>query len=119
MGVNPARGQNFAFTCNNLGACANSDGDIGLNIGVARLANRPNSAVFDRHIGFINPGIIQNKRVGNHGVSHLSKRALPLPHAITNHFATTKFDLFTIAGKVFFHFEPQLGISQTQFIAHG
>ena len=69
MGINPACGDDIAFTGNNLGPRADDDINTGLNIRVSGLADPGNAPPGDADIGFDNPGIIKDQRVGDHGIN--------------------------------------------------
>jgi len=52
MRIDTTGGKDLTFTGNHLGARPNNDGDIVLNIGIARFTNAGNAAVFNAYIGF-------------------------------------------------------------------
>jgi hypothetical protein len=68
VGVNAACGEDHAFARDRLGAGANDDIDIVLNVGIARFANFDDAALFNAHVGFDDAPPVQNQGVGNYGV---------------------------------------------------
>ena len=120
MAVKPAGCEDLPLAGNHLGARSYDNIDIGLRIGISGLADRGNATIAQRDIGFVNARIIQNQRIGDHRISGAGgARGLRLPHAVTDHFAAAKFNLFAIARQVFFNFDENLRIGQTQLIARG
>ena len=99
VAVKTACGQDFTLACDNFCARANDNINPRLGIGIAGLAQRGNAAVAQRHIRFVDAGIVQNKRIGDHRISRaICAGYLRLAHAVADHFPATEFDLFTIGG---------------------
>ncbi len=120
VAVKPARGQDAPFTGDSLGAGANDNIDTWLRVRVARLSDLENAPVFQADIGLEDTAVIDNQRVGDHGVSGSSRTGgLGLPHAIADHFSATEFDLFAVGREIIFHLDDQIGIGQSQAIPGG
>jgi len=56
----PPRGDDVAFTGDNLGSWPDNDVDVRLDVGIARLANRGDTPVPDANIGLHNAPVIEN-----------------------------------------------------------
>ncbi len=74
MGVEAAGGEDFALAGDHLGAGADDDGDVGLNVGIAGFADGKNVAILDADVGLDDAPMVDDQRVGDDGVD----RALPI-----------------------------------------
>ena len=109
--IEAAGRQNFAFTGNRFGAGTDDDVDVGLGVRVAGFADTDDAPIAEPHIGFHHAPIIDNQRVGNHGVGSAGRAGcLGLPHAVTDHFAAAEFYFFTIGRVVAFDLDKQFGV---------
>ena len=70
-----------------LGAGADDDGDAGLRVGIAGLADRRDAAVLQADIGLVDAGVVDDQRVGDDGVDRALAPAStwlwPMPSRIT------------------------------------
>ncbi|MEZ5889703.1 MAG: hypothetical protein R3D52_05215 [Xanthobacteraceae bacterium] len=55
VAVEPAGGEDLSLPGNGLGAGADDDGDVGLDVGIAGLADAGDAAVLQADIGFTTP----------------------------------------------------------------
>ena len=120
VAVESSRGEDFSFAGNDVGAGTDHDGDAGLNIGIAGLADRENHAFLDRDVGFHNAPVIDDQRVGDDGID----RALPvgdlgLPHAVADHLAAAEFHLLAIDGEILLDLDDEIGVGQPHLVAGG
>src|SRR5690606_25895263 len=107
------------FSGNDLGAGADHDVHVTLNVRVARLADFPDPPVLQADIRLHDAPVIQNQRVGDHRIGAFGAGALTLPHAVANDLATAEFDLMAIAGEVFLDADPQVRVAKSHAITHG
>jgi len=119
MGVDATGGQDHAFTGDHLGAGADGDGYIGLDVGVAGLADRRDASVLEADVGLDDAPVIDDQGIGDQRVDHLGGQQLALAHAIADDLAATEFDFFAVGGEVLFHFDPQVGVGQADFVTDG
>src|SRR6516164_3699986 len=109
-----AAGRNDAiFAGDGLRSRPDDDVDSGLDIWVAGLADTADAAVADADIGFDDPPMIEDYRIGDDGIdSALGACRLPLPHAVADDFATPELDLFAVDRVVVLNFDDEIGICQ-------
>ena len=121
MAVKPARRQDAPLARDNLCACANGDVDIGLRVGIARLADGGDAPVLQANIRFINPRVIHHQGVGDDCVHHpFSAGQLRLAHAIADHLAAAKLDLLPMgACEITLDLDDQICIGKAQSVACG
>ena len=119
MGVDAAGGKDHAFTGDHFGAGADGDGDVGLDIRVAGLADGMDAPVLEAHIGLDDAPVIDDQRVGDQRVHHLGSKQLALAHAVTDHLAAAELHFFAIGGEVVLDFDPQLGVGQANLVTDG
>jgi len=119
VGVDTARGEDHPLACNDFGTRADHDVYARLDIGITRLANGADAAVFEPDIGLHNAPVIDNQRIGNDRVGDFGSDALALPHAVADDLAAAEFHLLTVNGVVLFDLNPQLGIGQADTVAGG
>src|SRR5262249_58811666 len=101
VGVEAAGGEDLALSRDHLGAGADDDCDVGLNVGITGLADRRDAAAFQADVGFDDPPVVADQRVGDHGIDRAGfVRALALTHAIANHPATAEFHLLALSAKI-------------------
>ena len=118
MRVKAARGDDLALTGDHFGAGADDDGDAGLNIRIAGLANGDNMAVLQANIGLHNAPVVNDRGIGDDSIdSTIGPRHLRLAHAITDDLAAAEFHLFAIEGEILFNFDEQLGVREANTIA--
>ena len=119
MGIDAAGGDYFAFGGNHFRRRANGDIDARLDIGIARFADRQDPPVFDADIGFNDPPVIDDQRIGQHQIDTVVSEHLPLAHTVTDDLAAAELDLFAVGGQIVFDLDPQFGVRQAHFIAGG
>ncbi len=118
--VEAAGGENFSFAGDHFGAGTDDDGDARLNVGIAGLADRENLAVLDADVGFDDAPVIEDQRVGDHGVDGAAGVGdLRLPHAVANDFAAAEFHLFAVDSEILFDFDDEIGVGEPHSVARG
>ena len=121
--VDAARGQDAAFAGKNLGGCA--DFHAGSNAihdaGISGFADCGNLAVANRDVGFVDSGVVQNQRVGDHQIGGAAgpRRFGGLAHAVADDFAAAELHFIAINGPIGFHFDDQVGVSKPNAVAGG
>ena len=68
VGVDAAGGEDHAFAGDHFGAGADGDGDVRLDVRVAGLADAGDAAVLEADVGFDDAPVVDDQRVGDHGV---------------------------------------------------
>ena len=120
VGVDGAGGDDVALAGNRLGARAHDDVDPIGDVGVARLADRTDTAVAQADVGLNNAPPIEDQGIGDHRVhGPIGAAGLGLAHAIADHLAAAELHLIAVAGEVLLHLEDQLGVRQAQPVAGG
>ena len=76
MRIHTACGDDHALTGDNLRCRADNHRNIWLYVRVARLADACDEAVFQADIGFHDTPMVEDYRVGDHGVHHIAMRTL-------------------------------------------
>src|SRR6185295_3688156 len=89
--VDAARGDDHALARDHFGACADRNGDGGLDVRVARLADLPDFPALDADVGLDDAPVVHNQRVGDDGVGDLGREQLALAHAVADHLAAAEF----------------------------
>ena len=118
MAVHATCRDDFALARNNLRGRTNNDGHGVLRIRVSRLANACDAPFFQSNVSFVNAGVIKDQRIGDDRIhGPFSPRRLGLPHAITDHLATTEFHFFAIERKIFFYLDDEISISQPDLVS--
>ena len=120
VGVEAAGGEDLAFAGDHFGAGADDDGDAGLNVRIAGLADGVNVAVLDADVGFDDAPMVENERVGDDGVDRaLLVGDLALPHAVADHLAAAEFHFFAVGGEILFDLDDQIGVGEPHAVARG
>ncbi len=120
VAVEPAGGENLALARDHVGAGADHDGDAGLDVRVAGLADGGDVSFLDGDVGLDDAPVIYDQRVGDDGVGRaLSVGDLGLPHAVADHLAAAEFHFLAIDGKILFHLDDEIGIRQPHPVAGG
>jgi hypothetical protein len=120
VAVESARGEDLALARDHVGAGADDDGDAGLDVGIAGLADGGDVTLLDGDVGLHNAPGIDDQRIGDDGISRaLLVGDLRLPHAVTDHLAAAEFHLFAVGGKILLHLDDQIGIGQPHPVASG
>src|SRR5207245_7409308 len=97
VAVEPAGSEDLALARNHVGTRTNDDGNAGLDVGIAGLADRSDHAFLDRNVSFHDAPVIDDQRIGDDRVG----RALPvgdlgLPHAVTDPLAAAELHLLAV-----------------------
>jgi hypothetical protein len=74
------------FAGDRLGGGPDDDGDAGLRVGIARLADGGDQAVLEADIGLVDAGVVDDQRIGDDGIDRAfgPRRWLwPMPSRIT------------------------------------
>ena len=84
--VDAAGGDDHAFAGDDLGAGADDDVDARLDVGIAGLADAGDAAVLDADVGLDDAPVVDDQRVGDHGVDRAlgaTRWLWPMPSRIT------------------------------------
>jgi hypothetical protein len=68
VAVETPGGKDLALAGNDVGAWTDDDGDARLDIGIASLADGADVALLDRDVGLYDPPMINDQRIGDHGI---------------------------------------------------
>ena len=120
VGVEAAGGEDPAFARDHLGAGPDDDGDVGLDIGIAGLADAGDAVALEADVGLDDPPMVEDERVGDDGID----RALPigdlaLAHAVADHLAAAELDLFAVGAEILLHLDDDVGVGQPYAVAGG
>src|SRR6185369_16532306 len=95
--VEAAGRENFSLARDHLGTRPDDDGDVGLDVGIAGLADCGDAARPDADVRFDNAPMIEDQRVGDDGVDGaLPLAQLALAHAVADYLAAAEFHLLAI-----------------------
>ena len=118
VGVEAAGGEDFSLAGDHLGAGTDDDGDAGLDIGIAGLADGGNPAVLEADIGLDDAPVIEDQRIGDDGIDGaLAVRHLALAHAVADHLAAAELHLLAIGGEVLLHLDDEVGVGEPHAVA--
>ena len=118
VGVDAARGDDLALAGDRLGAGADDDVDAGLGLGVAGLADGGDPAVLDADVGLDDAPVVEDQRVGDHGVDRPGGAGLlPLPHAVADHLAAAELDLLAVDRAVLLDLDDEVGVGEAHLVA--
>ncbi len=118
MRVDGAGRQNLAFARDGLGAGADHDIDIGLDIRIAGLADRRHAPVLEPDIGLHDAAVIEDEGIGDHGVHGACGAAsLRLAHAVADHLAAAELHLLAIGREVALDLDDELGVGEPDPVA--
>ena len=120
VGIEAAGGEDLALAGDHFGAGADHDGDTGLDVGIAGLADRGDAVALDADIGFDDAPMIENQGVGDDGVDRaLLVGYLRLAHAVANDLAAAELHLLAVDGEVFLDLDDEVGIGEPHAVAGG
>ena len=120
VAVESAGGEDLALARDHVGAGTDHDGDAGLDVGIAGLADRADVAFLDGDVGFHDAPMVDDQRIGDDGIGRaLLVGGLRLPHAVADHLAAAEFHLLAVDGEVFLHLDDEIGIGQPHPVAGG
>src|ERR1700756_836682 len=104
MGVDSPRGDDLAFSCDDLSTRSDDYVDVGLHIGIAGLPDLGNEPIIDSDVRLHDTPMIQNQGVGDDGINgSLAARTLRLSHPVTNDFPSAELDLLSVSREVLLH----------------
>src|SRR5262245_45912599 len=120
VAVEAAGGEDLSLARDHICAGADHDGDAGLDVGIAGLADRADHAFLDRDVGFDDTPVIDDQRIGDDGVRRaLLVRYLRLAHAVADHLAAAELHLLAIGGEILLHLDDEIGVGQPHPVAGG
>src|ERR1700722_12539972 len=119
VAVDAAGRQYHALARDDFGRGAYRDGDARLHVRIARLTDSPNVAVLESDIGFDDPPMIDDERIGDHRVGYRRAVALALSHSVPDHLAAAEFHFLAVDREILLHVHDQGGIGEPYPIAHG
>src|ERR1700719_5022580 len=118
VGVKTAGGEDLTFAGDHLGAGPDDDGDAGLDIRIAGLADGENFAVFEADVGFDDAPMVDDQRIGNDGVDRAGPVGdLRLAHAVADHLTAAEFHLFAVNAKILLDLDDQIGVGKAYAVA--
>ena len=120
VGVEAAGGEDLALARDHLGAGADHDGDVGLDVGIAGLADGGDAVALEADVGLDDAPVIEDQRVGDDGVDRaLLVGDLALAHAVADHLAAAEFHLLAVAGEILLHLDDDVGVGEPHAVAGG
>ena len=120
VAVESAGGEDLALARDHVGAGTDDDGDARLDVGIAGLADRADHAFLDRDVGLDDAPMIDDQRVGDHGVDRaLLVGHLRLAHAVANDLAAAELHLLAIDGEILLDLDDEIGVGQPHPVAGG
>src|SRR6185312_762895 len=120
VAVDAARGDDLALTRDRLGTRADDDGHARLDIGIAGLADADDAAVPEADVGFHDPPMVEDQRVGDHGIHRaLRPRALALAHAVADHLAAAELHLLAVDRVILLDLDEEIGVGEPHLVADG
>src|SRR6185437_733812 len=118
--VHAAGGEDLALAGDRFGRRPDDNGDAGLRVGVAGLADTGDTAVLEADIGLVDAGMVDDQRVGDDGVHRaFGTRRLGLSHAVADHLAAAELHLFAVNGEIAFHLDDEVGVGEPDLVARG
>ena len=118
--VEGAGGEDLAFAGDRLGAGADDDVDVRLDVRIAGLADAGDLAVLDADVGLDDAPVVDDQRVGDDGIDGaVGAGHLALAHAVADHLAAAEFHLLTVGGEVLLDLDDQIGIGEADLVARG
>ena len=94
------------------------DGDAGLDVRIAGLADRRDQPVLEAHVGLHDPPVVEDDGVGDDGVDGAARVGrLRLPHAVADHLAAAELHLFAVGGEVLLDLDDELRIGEANPVA--
>ena len=116
--VEAAGGEDLAFARDHLGAGPDDDGDAGLDVRIAGLADRRDQPVLQADVGLHDPPVIEDDGVGDDGVDGAARVGrLRLPHAVADHLAAAELHLLAVSCEVLLDLDDELRVGEADAIA--
>ena len=120
VGVEAAGGEDFTFAGDHVGAGADDDGDAGLDVRIAGLADGGDFAVLQPDVGFDDAPMVENERVGDDGVDRtLFVADLALSHAVADHLAAAEFHFLAVGAEILLDFDDEIGVGEPHAVTGG
>ncbi len=118
VGIETAGRQNLSLAGDHLGPRPDHDRHIGLNVGIAGLADPGDAAALQTDVGFHDAPMIEDQRIGDHSVDRsLAIGRLALAHAVADDLAAAEFHLLAIGGEVLLHLDDEIGVGEPHAVA--
>ena len=118
--VEGAGGEDLALAGDRLGAGADDDVDVRLDVRVAGLADAGDLAVLDADVGLDDAPVVDDQRVGDDGVDGaVGAGHLALAHAVADHLAAAELHLLAVGGEVLLDLDDEIGIGEADLVAGG
>ena len=116
--IEAAGGEDLAFARDHFGAGADNDGDAGLDVRIAGLADRRDEPVLQADVGFDDPPMVEDDGVGDDRVDGAARvRGLRLAHAVADHLAAAELHLLAVSGEVLLDLDDELGVGEAHPVA--
>ena len=116
--VEAAGGEDLAFARDHFGAGPDDDGDAGLDVGIAGLADRGDEPVLQADVGLHDPPMVEDDGVGDDGVDRAARVGrLRLPHAVADHLAAAELHLLAVSGEILLDLDDELGVGEANPVA--
>ena len=116
--VEAAGGEDLAFARDHLGAGTDDDGDAGLDVRIAGLADRGDEPVLQADVGFDDPPMVEDDGVGDDGVDGAARVGrLRLPHAVADHLAAAELHLFAVSGEILLDLDDEFRVGEANPVA--
>ena len=120
VGVEAAGGEDLAFAGDHLGARPDDDGDAGLDVRIAGLADGEDLAVLQADVGFDDAPMVEDQRIGDDGVDGARPVGdLRLAHAVADHLAAAELHLLAVDAKILLDLDDQIGVGKPHAVAGG
>src|SRR4051794_18376738 len=101
VAVEPSGGEDLAFARDHVGAGTDIDGDAGLDIRIAGLADGADIAFLDGDVGLDDAPVIDDQHVGDDGIDRsLLVGGLGLPHAVADYLAAAELHFLAVDGEI-------------------
>ncbi len=118
VGVEAASGEDLAFARDHFGSGPDDDGDAGLDVRIAGLADRGDEPVLQADVGFDDPPMVEDDCVGDDGVDRAAGVGrLRLTHAVADHFAAAEFHLFAVSCEILLDLDDELRVGEANPVA--
>ena len=116
--IEAAGGEDLAFARDHFGAGADDDGDAGLDVRIAGLADGGDEPVLQADVGFDDPPMVEDDGVGDDRVDRAAcVRRLRLAHAVADHLAAAELHLLAVSGEVLLDLDDELGVGEAHPVA--
>ena len=120
VGVEAAGGQDLALARDHLRPRTDDDGDAGLDVRIAGLADGVDEPVLEADVGLDDPPMVEDDGVGDDGVDGAPRvGGLRLAHAVADHLAAAELHLLAVGGEILLDLDHELGVGEAQPVALG